>query len=86
MKTIGIRELKEHLSEALREVQAGGSIEVTNRGEVIARIVPVRAQPHDRESIQAWITDMDRLAAEISAHWHDGVSAQEAVDDVRRDL
>ena len=38
MKTVGVRELKNRLSEYLREVRAGESILVTDRGEVIAEI------------------------------------------------
>ncbi len=86
MKTIGIGELKEHLSEALHEVQVGESIEITGRVKVIARIVPVIPQPLDRESIRTWLADTDRLAAETGVHWPQGVSAQDAADDVRREL
>ena len=40
MKTVGIRELKNRLSEYLREVRAGESVLVTDRGEVIAELSP----------------------------------------------
>jgi antitoxin (DNA-binding transcriptional repressor) of toxin-antitoxin stability system len=48
MKTVGIRELKDRLSEYLREVRAGESVLVTDRGEVIAEVSPpgqVRTDP-----------------------------------------
>jgi prevent-host-death family protein len=48
MKTVGIRELKNRLSEYLREVRAGENVLVTDRGEVIAELLPpgqVRADP-----------------------------------------
>ena len=38
---VGIRELKAHLSAHLDSVRAGREILVTERGQVIARIVPV---------------------------------------------
>jgi antitoxin (DNA-binding transcriptional repressor) of toxin-antitoxin stability system len=38
MKTVGIRELKNRLSEYLREVRRGESVLVTDRGEVIAEL------------------------------------------------
>jgi prevent-host-death family protein len=38
MKTVGVRELKDRLSEYLREVKAGESVLVTDRGAVIAEI------------------------------------------------
>lgn len=38
MKTIGVRELKAHLSRVLRDVQAGDAVLVTDRGRVIAEL------------------------------------------------
>ena len=43
MKSIGVRELRQRASECLREVEAGRTLEVTSRGRVVARLVPVRA-------------------------------------------
>jgi antitoxin (DNA-binding transcriptional repressor) of toxin-antitoxin stability system len=40
MKTVGVRELKNRLSEYLRQVRAGESVLVTDRGEVIAEVSP----------------------------------------------
>jgi prevent-host-death family protein len=42
MKRIKIAELKDHLSQHLREVERGSEVEVTDRDRPIARIVPVR--------------------------------------------
>ena len=41
MRTIGIRELRQHASRYLREVERGDTIEVTDRGRPIARLVPL---------------------------------------------
>lgn len=41
MRAIGIRELRQHASRYLREVQRGETIEVTDRGHPVARLVPV---------------------------------------------
>jgi antitoxin (DNA-binding transcriptional repressor) of toxin-antitoxin stability system len=38
MKSVGVRELKNRLSEYLRQVRAGEAVLVTDRGEVIAEI------------------------------------------------
>ena len=38
MRTVGVRELKAHLSRVLREVQHGESVLVTDRGRVIAEL------------------------------------------------
>lgn len=40
MKTVKIAELKNHLSEHLRAVEAGAEVLVTDRDRPIARIVP----------------------------------------------
>jgi antitoxin (DNA-binding transcriptional repressor) of toxin-antitoxin stability system len=40
MKTVGVRELKNRLSEYLREVRRGETVLVTDRGEVIAEFSP----------------------------------------------
>ncbi|MGH2763069.1 MAG: type II toxin-antitoxin system Phd/YefM family antitoxin [Thermoleophilaceae bacterium] len=41
MRAIGVRELRQHASRYLREVQGGETIEVTDRGRPVARLVPV---------------------------------------------
>jgi len=40
MKTVSVRDLKNKLSEYLRHVRHGESILVTDRGEVIAELMP----------------------------------------------
>lgn len=47
MKTVGIRELKDRLSEYLRRVRSGESVLVTDRGEVIAEFSPPGRVPAD---------------------------------------
>jgi antitoxin (DNA-binding transcriptional repressor) of toxin-antitoxin stability system len=88
MKTFDVGELIEHIDEVLRMVEEDGeTIEIINHGEVIAHLVPVRrpqslAEPAKRD---VW-ADIDRLSAEIGAHWHADINAVDAVRDVRRDL
>ena len=44
MKTVGVRELKNRLSEYLRHVRTGEAVLVTDRGEVVAELAaPGRA-------------------------------------------
>jgi prevent-host-death family protein len=45
MKAIGVRELRQHASRYLKEVAAGGSIEITDRGHPVARLVPITSDP-----------------------------------------
>ncbi|MCC7410555.1 MAG: type II toxin-antitoxin system prevent-host-death family antitoxin, partial [Gammaproteobacteria bacterium] len=40
MHTVGVRELKNRLSEYLRRVRLGERLLVTDRGEVVAEFVP----------------------------------------------
>jgi prevent-host-death family protein len=41
METIGIRELRQHASAALRRVERGETIGVTDRGRLVAVLAPV---------------------------------------------
>jgi prevent-host-death family protein len=40
MRTVGLRELQNRLSEYVREVRSGESVLVTDRGEVVAELIP----------------------------------------------
>ena len=44
MDTVGIRDLKAHLSRHLKRVRAGARLAVTERGKVIATIAPVESK------------------------------------------
>ena len=64
MKTVGIRELKTHLSRHLKRVRSGARLLVTERGRVIATINPVEP-PADVD----WA---HQLVAEGRAQWSGG--------------
>ena len=49
MKAVGIRELKNRLSEFLRQVRAGEEILVTDRGEVVAELRAPQGRPSEVE-------------------------------------
>ena len=51
MQTIGVRELRQNASKALDRVKAGEVIEVTERGNPVALIVPV--PPSGRDALVA---------------------------------
>jgi len=44
MAEVGIRELRDHLSQYLDKVQAGNDLVVTDRGRPIARVVPMSGE------------------------------------------
>jgi prevent-host-death family protein len=43
MRSIGVRELRQQASRYLREVEAGATVEITDRGRPVALLVPVPA-------------------------------------------
>lgn len=60
MRTVGVRELKAHLSRVLREVQGGETVLVTDRGKVIAEL----RQPGAASSS---LSPTDQKLAELAA-------------------
>ena len=44
MDRIGIRELRQYASEFVRRVARGESFEVTDRGRLVARLVPIESE------------------------------------------
>jgi prevent-host-death family protein len=95
VRSVGVRELKEHASRILREIQdRGETVQITNRGKVVARLVPestrlVRQRTltaDERANIAATLVDIDALAAEIAEYWPKGASAVDAVREQRREL
>lgn len=67
MDTVGIRELKTHLSRHLKRVRSGARLVVTERGRSIATISPIQA-PADAD----WA---HQLVAEGGARWNGGKPA-----------
>jgi prevent-host-death family protein len=67
MDTVGIRELKAHLSRHLKRVRSGARLTVTERGRSIATISPVEAAAD-----VAWA---HRLVAQGRARWSGGKPA-----------
>lgn len=58
--TVGIRELKAHLSSYVRQVKAGASVVITEYGKPVGRIVPIgpsletRLQELREAGLAAW--------------------------------
>ena len=67
MRQVGIRELKARTSEVISQVQAGETIEVTNHGQPVALLVPVRQAP-DQAQVQAALASLEAIRAEIATH------------------
>jgi prevent-host-death family protein len=82
MITVGIRDLKQRLSELIRRArEEGQQIQVTHHGKVVALLVPVDS-PYPLQDENAWVK-LDMLAAEIGSHWPEGVTSVHAVAEGR---
>lgn len=51
MEVIGIRELRQNASQYLVRVEAGEEFAVTNRGRLVARLIPIEAAARSREAL-----------------------------------
>jgi prevent-host-death family protein len=58
-KSVGVHQAKTHLSRLLDEVAKGEEVEITNRGRVVARLVPaVQRMPHYGFDVdRVWIAE-----------------------------
>lgn len=48
LTTIGIRDLKTHLSSYVQEAKAGNVVVITERGQPVARLTPIRPTVEQR--------------------------------------
>jgi prevent-host-death family protein len=53
MERIGVRELRQHASRYLGRVKAGETVEVTERGQLVALLVPPAPGTTERERLIA---------------------------------
>ena len=87
MSSVGIRELKINASAIVRRVREHGEvIDITDHGEVVARLIPARPAATAADELAAIWLEMDRLAEEVGAQWMGTPSAVEAVRESRREL
>jgi prevent-host-death family protein len=86
MSEIGVRELKQKMSEIIRKVrEERAAYDVTYRGRVVARLVPVDNGRRQEDEDQVW-AEIDDLAQEIGRVWPKGATAVDAVREQRREL
>ena len=68
MATVGVRELRQRASELLRRVEAGETIEVTDRGRPVALLTPVpEAGPLERLRAAGEVTTPAGKLADLPA-------------------
>lgn len=70
METVGIRELRQNALRYLARVEAGEELVVTNKGRVVARLVPVSSSERSRDAlIEAGVlTPARRTGALVTAN------------------
>lgn len=88
MKTIGIKEFKNQVTQLLRQVREERSeVIVTYDGEPIAVLRPFQKEDDANsrsEQLKAAMVRADLLAEKISKNWPKGVSAADSVAEQRR--
>lgn len=95
MSTVELQDLKEHAEDLISRVEADGeTIEIVRHGRVAALLIPLpEPNPGDAEKTarhaqtEQTAVILDRLWSlgdEISKEWPKGVSAVDAIRDVRR--
>lgn len=67
--TVGIRDLRDHLSQYLDLVRDGTSISVTDHGHVIAAIVPMRFSRHTLDLAASGDVRLPRLPKGDARTW-----------------
>jgi prevent-host-death family protein len=84
---VGVRELKARLSAYLRQVKAGGTVLITERGEPIGRIVPlslptaVQLDALKQAGVIAWSGEKLPLLAPLAQAKGDWTVAELLVED-----
>jgi prevent-host-death family protein len=83
MRSVGVRELREKMSQILQEVSAGGKeVSITSHGREVARLVPPRKRKTPEEMADLW-NRIDRIATQVGEHPGTGLSAVDAVREGR---
>ena len=84
MFQIGVRELRQHASVYLARVAGGETLEVTDRGRPIARLVPIREDRFEDLVTLGRITpSVDALDVADEAPVDFGVNASEELSAIR---
>jgi prevent-host-death family protein len=87
-RRVGIRELRENLSRLVRGVRRGEVLEVTDRGEPVARLVPLSPRVTGLEDLVADGTvrpARTREALPAPAELPSRMTSEEAIDLLRGD-
>jgi prevent-host-death family protein len=67
--TVGIRDLRDHLSQYLEMVKGGASVSVTDHGRVVAAIVPMTYSQHMLDLAAKGYVTLPRLPKSATVDW-----------------
>lgn len=85
---IGVRDLRQNASRYLERVQAGEVIEITNRGRLVARLVPVagpQTSVYDQLVAEGRLIPAARSILDFEPLTRPGASLSAALHDARAD-
>ena len=86
MEQIGVRELRQHASRYLARVAGGETLEVTDRGRPVARLVPIHGTAWEDLVAAGKVTpseDSTDIADEAPRDY--GIDASAVLEDMRAD-
>ena len=88
MASVGIRQLRDNVSALVKRVAAGETIDVTDHGHPVARLVPVRSTSPLAQMLadgRALPAEVDLLDYEIEPRQPGEPLLSQALNDLRRD-
>ncbi|MEO8899032.1 MAG: type II toxin-antitoxin system prevent-host-death family antitoxin [Candidatus Dormibacter sp.] len=88
MERVGVRELRQNASAVLRRVAAGETVEVTDRGHPVARLVPLQRRSALDQMVaegRATEADGDLLRFRPAQAEKEGMTLSEALAELRSD-
>lgn len=84
MTDVGVRELKQHLSEYLERAERGERVTVTDRGRPKAMLVPLPGRERVSEGIEAgWITGASGGPLARRSRWPGRVAVRDSLSEDR---
>lgn len=87
MRSVGVSELEESVGALLQDVREHGeTVEVTDGGEVVARLVGVRGEIGPLEPVNVVWARLKALAVEIGEKSSREPTAEEVLRELRREL
>ena len=88
MTRIGVRELRQHASRYLKMVKGGATVEVTERGQLVALLVPPSPASAARDRLVATgrlVPARSPFVTPVRCVLSEGETASDVLDELRND-